>query len=527
MKRVFLIVLDSLGIGEEPDAHLFGDHDCNTMMRISGSRFYRNVHTREMGLANIDGQEYLGPVEYPSGAVARLQEKSMGKDTTIGHWEIAGIISPNPLPTYPEGFPPEIIAAFEEATGRKVLCNKPYSGTDVIRDYGEEHMKTGALIVYTSADSVFQIAAHEEVVPLEKLYEYCRTARKIMSGKHAVGRIIARPFVGTCAADFKRTANRHDFSVEPPKETLLDAIVKAGKDVYAVGKIHDIFAGRGMTEFVYTHGNTEGLKITLEALDKEFEGLCFVNLVDFDSQYGHRQDVDGYAAAFTEFDDWLPRFTEKMREDDVLMITADHGCDPGDDHTDHTREYIPLLIYGKNVKPGSQGTKPTFAYIAATVADYLGVPFECAGAPLPVFKTPSDAEADLCRAAVRAMKNAYAPYSGYSVGAALRTADGRIFTGCNVENAAYSPGNCAERTAVFKAVSEGAKVFTGIAVAGGKNGQVEGLFPPCGVCRQVLREFADTDLPVFLVKADDPLAYEKRTLGELLPDSFGPTFIKK
>lgn len=382
MKRIFLIVLDSCGVGEEPDAALFGDHDCNTMMRISKDPAYSNVNTRALGLANMDGQEYLGPVAHPTGAFARCREKSMGKDTTIGHWEIAGIVSPRPMPTYPDGFPEEVLEKLREATGREILCNKPYSGTDVIRDFGEAHLRTGALIVYTSADSVLQIAAHEDLVPLKELYDICRKARKIMTGEHAVGRIIARPFVGTCASDFKRTANRHDFSLLPPKETMLDAIKNAGKTVYAIGKINDIFAGQGITEYVYTHSNTEGMERTLEALDKDFTGLCFTNLVDFDMLYGHRQDVTGYAKAYAEFDKWLPSFMEKMQEDDCVMITADHGCDPGDSHTDHTREYVPFLIYSPSLKPGNFGTRETFADIAATVTDLLGVPFECPGKAL-------------------------------------------------------------------------------------------------------------------------------------------------
>ncbi len=525
MKRVFLIVLDSLGIGEEPDAMHFGDRDCNTMKRISEHPCYRNGHTRSIGLANIDGQEYLGPIERPTGAFARLRERSMGKDTTIGHWEIAGIFSPKPLPTYPNGFPKEVLDAFEQATGRKAICNKPYSGTEVIKDYGTEHMKTGALIVYTSADSVFQIAANEAVVPLETLYEYCRIARKILTGPHAVGRVIARPFVGDSPETFKRTANRHDFSLTPPSPTMLDAISGAGKTVYSIGKIYDIFAGEGITEYVYTHGNTEGMQKTFEALDKDFEGLCFTNLVDFDMLYGHRQDVEGYAKAFAEFDAWLPAFIEKMRPDDVLMITADHGCDPGDNHTDHTREYIPLLMYGKNVQTRNFGTRTTFADIAATVCNYLDVPYECDGTVMDFSeKAISD---ELARAAVGAMKNAYVPYSHYTVGAALLTGDGVLYTGCNIENAAYGPTNCAERTAIFKAVSEGRTTLRMIAVAGGKDGAVEGLFPPCGVCRQVIREFADDDLPVLLVKSAVPLAYERVTLGDLLPYSFSPKFIQK
>lgn len=374
-KRVFIIVLDSCGVGELPDAADFGDRDCNTLRRISASPKFSCENTREMGLGNIDGCEYIGKVEKPTAAVGRCAEASRGKDTTIGHWEIAGIISPEPMPTFPDGFPAEVIEEFERQTGRKVLCNKPYSGTQVIKDFGDEHIKTGKLIVYTSADSVFQIAAHEDVVPLEKLYEYCRIARKILTGKYAVGRVIARPFV-TENGEYKRTANRHDFSLEPPRETLLDAIVSSGKTVYAIGKIHDIFAGSGMTDFVFTHSNSEGMQKTLEALDRDFEGLCFTNLVDFDMLYGHRQDVDGYANAYAEFDRWLPSFTDKMREGDVLIITADHGCDPGDESTDHSREYIPLIVYGRSVAPKNLGTRTTYADIAATVAEYLSVDFK-------------------------------------------------------------------------------------------------------------------------------------------------------
>ena len=302
----------------------------------------------------------------------------MGKDTTIGHWEIAGVISPKPLPTYPDGFPPEVLEAFSAATGRGVLCNKPYSGTEVIADYGAEHVRTGDLIVYTSADSVFQIAAHEDVVPLEQLYEYCRVAREILRGEHGVGRVIARPFTGS-APDFKRTANRRDFSLEPPAATLLDAIAATGKTVWGVGKISDIFAAQGITRCDLTHGNGEGMEMALKAVQTDFEGLCFINLVDFDMLYGHRQDVDGYAAALTAFDSWLPDFMAQMKDGDVLMITADHGCDPGDSHTDHTREYVPLVVYGAAVNPVNLGTRSTYSDIAATVAEYLGVPYNGAG----------------------------------------------------------------------------------------------------------------------------------------------------
>ena len=378
MKRVFLIVLDSCGIGQLPDAAAFGDHDCHTMRRISASPKYCAENLLKMGLGNIDGQDYLPSTDAPTAAVARLAERSMGKDTTIGHWEIAGVISPKPLPTYPDGFPAEVLEAFSAATGRGVLCNKPYSGTEVIADYGAEHVRTGDLIVYTSADSVFQIAAHEDVVPLETLYEYCRIAREILRGDHGVGRVIARPFTGS-DPDFKRTANRRDFSLEPPAATLLDAIAATGKTVWGVGKISDIFAAQGITRCDLTHGNGEGMEMALKAVQTDFEGLCFINLVDFDMLYGHRQDVDGYAAALTAFDNWLPEFMAQMKDEDVLMITADHGCDPGDSHTDHTREYVPLVVYGAAVNPVNLGTRSTYSDIAATVAEYLGVPYDGAG----------------------------------------------------------------------------------------------------------------------------------------------------
>ena len=378
MKRVFLIVLDSLGVGEMPDAAAFGDKDCNTLKRISASPEFCIDNLFKMGLGNIDGVNFLKKAELPSAAFARMTELSAGKDTTIGHWEIAGVVSDSPMPTYPDGFPNEILDEFAKKTGRGVLCNKPYSGTKVIADYGEEHIKTGDLIVYTSADSVFQIAAHEDIVPPEMLYEYCRIAREILVGDHAVGRVIARPFVGNYP-DFTRTSNRHDFSVEPPKETLLDAIKSANKTVYAVGKIFDIFAGKGVTQKVFTTSNLDGIEKTLKALDTDFNGLCFINLVDFDMLYGHRQDINGYAKALTEFDRYLPEITSKMRDGDILVITADHGCDPGDNSTDHTREYTPLIVYGKSVKPINLGTRKTFADIAATVADYLDVDFKCDG----------------------------------------------------------------------------------------------------------------------------------------------------
>ncbi len=374
MKRVFLLVLDSCGIGALPDAAAFGDGDVNTLRRIAASPAFSVATVSALGLGNIDGVDAVPPTATPRAAVARLAERSMGKDTTIGHWELAGVVSPRALPTYPDGFPPSVLDAFCRATGRGVLCNRPYSGTDVIRDYGERHLATGDLIVYTSADSVFQIAAHESLVPPEELYAYCRMAREILQGEHAVGRVIARPFTGM-VGNFTRTANRRDFSLLPPRETLLDAVTAAGQTVLAVGKIADIFAGRGVTRAVKTHNNTEGMAAALAALDEDFRGLCFVNLVDFDMLYGHRRDVDGYAAAFATFDRWLPSFLAKMGEDDALFITADHGCDPGDASTDHTREYVPFIAVGQNIKPVNLGTRASFADVSATVAEALGVPF--------------------------------------------------------------------------------------------------------------------------------------------------------
>ena len=380
MKRVFLFVLDSCGCGEMPDAAKFGDYGVNTLKSCSTSDKLNIPNLLAYGLGNIDSVDYLPSTDCPKGAVARLAETSMGKDTTIGHWEIAGIVSENPLPTYPNGFPEELLKPFREATGRGVLANAPWSGTEVINKYGEEHMKTGDLIVYTSADSVFQIAAHEDLVPPEKLYEYCRIARKLLVGKHGVGRVIARPFIGNAQEGFKRTSNRHDFSLEPPAKTMLDAIKEAGLDSLAVGKIYDIFAGQGTTEHVYTKGNTDGLEKTMVYADRDFKGLCFINLVDFDMQYGHRRNIDGYALALNEFDGWFAKFMEKMGEDDIVMITADHGCDPAyTATTDHTREYVPLLIAGKKVKPVNLGTRKSFADIAATVTELLGVDYQTPG----------------------------------------------------------------------------------------------------------------------------------------------------
>ena len=380
MKRIFLFVLDSCGIGAMPDSEAFGDIGVNTLKSCASSEKFHIPNMIAAGLGNMDGIDYLPKVDAPAGAFARLQEASMGKDTTIGHWEIAGIVSPRALPTYPEGFPQEVLDAFEKATGRGCLCNLPYSGTDVIRDYGQEQLDTGKWIVYTSADSVFQVAAHEEFIGLEELYDACHKAREILRGGHGVGRVIARPFVGDSVNGFKRTANRHDYSLEPPARTMLDAIKDAGLDSIAVGKIHDIFAGYGDTEYVYNKSNTNGMEHAMNYAKKDFHGLCFVNLVDFDMLYGHRRDIDGYAAALTEFDTWLGGFMKELGEDDLVMITADHGCDPAyTATTDHTREYVPLLILGKKVKPVNLGTRVGFADIAATVTDLLGVAYETSG----------------------------------------------------------------------------------------------------------------------------------------------------
>ena len=372
-KRFFLIVLDSFGVGELPDAYLWHDEGSDTLGAI---RHHPNFHCPELeafGLFNIDGVG--GGVPAPKASYAKMAEKSMGKDTTIGHWEIAGIISPEPLPTYPDGFPKELIEEFEQKTGRKVICNKPYSGTEVIKDYGEEHVKTGALIVYTSADSVFQIAAHEDVVPVKELYRYCEIAREMLVPPHNVGRVIARPFNGEYP--YARTSNRHDFSLVPPSDTMLNLLQKAGYDTISVGKIYDIFAGSGVSESNRTVSNTHGMQVTKEIEGRDFNGLCFVNLVDFDMKYGHRNDVAGYAAAATEFDGFLSKFIQDMREDDVLLITADHGCDPATPSTDHSREYTPMLIYGQKIRSGvNLGVRPSFADISATVLDFFGVPQE-------------------------------------------------------------------------------------------------------------------------------------------------------
>ena len=372
-QRVFLIVLDSFGVGHAPDAADFGDKGANTLKTIAASEKYHTPLMNRIGLANIDGVDCLPKEEATIGSYGRFAEASKGKDTTIGHLEIAGIVSKEPMPTYPDGFPEEVLQPFCERTGRGYLCNKPYSGTDVIRDFGEEHMKTGKLIVYTSADSVFQIAAHEEIVPIEELYRCCEIARELLCGKHGVGRVIARPFIGEPGA-FARTANRHDFSLLPPKPTMLDALQKAGYDTYGIGKIYDIFAGQGIAHTQRIQDNRDGMVKTIEMLQTDFKGLCFVNLVDFDMLYGHRNDIDGYAAAATLFDEQLQEFVAGMRDNDIVMMTADHGCDPGFPGTDHSRECIPFLAYGKQIRENMNlGTGTTYADIAATILDLFEI----------------------------------------------------------------------------------------------------------------------------------------------------------
>ncbi len=410
-RRVFLIVLDSFGIGALPDADEYGDEGSNTLRAVSKSKFFRAETLASLGLFQIDGvrewahglQKGISPraacektadaykaevfpdTAYrktkdefqnevlPNAAYGRMSEASKGKDTTTGHWEIAGIISETPFPTYPQGFPKELLEKFSAATGRGILCNRPYSGTQVIEDFGKEHLETGKLIVYTSADSVFQVAAHEEVVPVEELYRYCRIARELLTGDNAAGRVIARPFLGA-EGRFYRTPRRHDFSLEPTGVTMLDILKENGLDVLGVGKISDIFAGRGLTENRGANrDNADGMEKTERCLERDFEGLCFVNLVDFDMVYGHRNDADGYAAAIARFDEWLKNFLPKLKEGDVLMITADHGCDPDTPSTDHSREYVPVLMYGKDVAGGTLGTRTTFADVSATVLELFGL----------------------------------------------------------------------------------------------------------------------------------------------------------
>ncbi|WZL83245.1 phosphopentomutase [Vallitaleaceae bacterium 9-2] len=372
-KRVIWIILDSVGIGELPDADKFGDVGSHTLCNTVNATSITLPNLEKLGIGHIEGVNCLHKVQNPIGSFGRCNEKSNGKDTTVGHWEMAGVHSPNPLPTYPNGFPDEIMIPFSEKTGRKWLANKPASGTDILDELGEEHMKTGALIVYTSADSVFQIAAHEEVVPIDELYRYCQIARELLAGEHGVARVIARPFIGKPGA-FERTANRRDFSLSPPGVTVLDQVKKAGLSMVAVGKIEDIFNGKGVTEAIHTKDNMDGVDQTLHYMKSVEEGLIYTNLVQFDSHWGHRNDVIGYANGLVEFDNRLPEIIHSMHDEDILVINADHGCDPTTPSTDHSREYIPLLVYGKQIKAGIDlGTRETFADIGQSIADLIGV----------------------------------------------------------------------------------------------------------------------------------------------------------
>jgi len=375
MKRVFVIVLDSCGCGELPDASAFGDEGTHTLRSLVQSGRLNVPNLTKMGLFNIDGIECGTPSEVTSAAYARCAERSAGKDTTTGHWEIAGLISEVPMKTYPNGFPEEVLEQLRAAAGREILCNLPYSGTEVIRDYGLRHLKTGALIVYTSADSVLQIAAHEDLIPVQELYAICEKAREIMQGEYAVGRIIARPFTGEYP-NFVRTPGRHDYSVSPFAPTILDAVRASGKTVISVGKIVDIFNGQGISEACRTVSNDDGMGKTIQLTARDFEGLCFVNLVEFDSAYGHRRDISGYTQALNAFDAQLGALLPQLKDDDLLVITADHGCDPAAHGTDHTREYIPLLVWGKQIQSVNLGTRNGFSDIGQTVCAALGVSAE-------------------------------------------------------------------------------------------------------------------------------------------------------
>lgn len=372
--RAIIIIMDSVGIGAMEDSCLYGDEGSNTIVNTARAVGGLHLpHLQSLGLGNLADIEGVPAVDKIKGAAGIMREKSKGKDTTTGHWEMMGIIQDHPFPTYPQGFPEDLIKEFEDRIGRKTLGNTVASGTEIIKQLGERHMETGFPIVYTSADSVFQIAAHEEIIPLEELYRYCRIAREMLQGEHNVGRVIARPFIGQAGA-FVRTANRHDFSLLPP-ENILDLIVASGREVVGIGKIYDIFAGKSISSSQHIDNNRDGLEKTVQAItNAEFAGLLFVNLVDFDQLYGHRNDAHGYARALEEFDSYLPQVMAAMKAEDVLFITADHGCDPTTISTDHSREQVPLLVYGQGVKAGVMlPVRSSFADLGQTVAEYLGV----------------------------------------------------------------------------------------------------------------------------------------------------------
>lgn len=373
MKRAIILVLDSVGVGASPDAEQFGDARCNTLGHIAEAVGGISLPALEaLGLGCIVEAKGIKKARHPHAAYGKMREASPAKDTTTGHWEMAGLILKKPFPLYPSGFPPEVLLPFEEKIGRKTLGNKPASGTEIIKELGEEHMETGFPIVYTSGDSVFQIAAHEEVIPVEELYRMCEIARTILQGPHAVARVIARPFSGN-PGSFARTERRRDFSLPPFSETILDLAKRKGLEVVAVGKIEDIFAGRGITESYHTGNNRDGFLKTVEETRKRSSGIIFTNLVDFDMLYGHRNNPQGYARALQEFDSWLPELLSALQEEDLLFITADHGNDPTTPGTDHTREEVPLLVHGAGAASASLGIRPTFADLGATVAAYLQV----------------------------------------------------------------------------------------------------------------------------------------------------------
>lgn len=384
--RVIWIVLDSFGVGSLPDAKAYGDDGANTLLHIAeNAKGFSLPNMESLGLGNIEAAPGVAATDLPRGAWGKARERSAGKDTTAGHWEMAGVITPEKFPTFPNGFPADFLKAFERAIGRGTLGNCVASGTEIIERLGPEHLRTGRPIVYTSADSVFQIAAHEDVIKLDELYKICEIAREMLKGPLGVGRVIARPFIGT-PGHFVRTAERRDFSLAPVGVTVPDLVKEAGLPSVAIGKIHDIFAGRGFTESIHTENNDDGVQKTLDAMDRVHEGLLYTNLVDYDMKYGHRRDVQGYADALMAFDRRLPEITKKMGPEDLLILTADHGCDPTWHGTDHTREYIPMLFYGPRVRPVSLGERATYADEGATVADFLGVKAPAAGeSMLPLF----------------------------------------------------------------------------------------------------------------------------------------------
>ena len=384
--RVIWIVLDSFGVGSLPDAKAYGDDGANTLLHIAeNAKGFSLPNMESLGLGNIEAAPGVAATDQPRGAWGKARERSAGKDTTAGHWEMAGVITPEKFPTFPNGFPADFLKAFEKAIGRGTLGNCVASGTEIIERLGPEHLRTGRPIVYTSADSVFQIAAQEDVIKLDELYKICKIAREMLKGPLGVGRVIARPFIGT-PGHFVRTAERRDFSLAPVGVTVPDLVKEAGLPSVAIGKIHDIFAGRGFTESIHTENNDDGVQKTLDAMDRVHEGLLYTNLVDYDMKYGHRRDVQGYADALMAFDRRLPEITKKMGPEDLLILTADHGCDPTWHGTDHTREYIPMLFYGPRVRPVSLGERATYADEGATVADFLGVKAPAAGeSMLPLF----------------------------------------------------------------------------------------------------------------------------------------------